>query len=333
MDKAVVNRPFIKSPFITDMINLFDTLRHKKRHFNVASCLLLTGESGSGKSALAQYYVKNNPVVEQNERTHIPVFHFELRAISTPQDFLRALLVAIGDPQQGMGAKNKNELYDRLVLLIRSTGLELLILDELQVIMERRSAKVVTGIADIFKDLIKDTNIPIVFMGMPWSKYLVDSNPQLKRRIIYRREIPPFRISRKSELDEYRRLLKILSDAYHISNEIKLEEISVTYRIFAATNGNLSATAELIGDAYMLSKMKDAAVDFQIFADVMSSYGVADNENPFLLPLEKLELRELIVHSDWYFGYRANKNSIIEAEYAVYGIAKNNNLYTKNSYK
>jgi hypothetical protein len=312
------------------MINLFDALREKKLRFDVASCVLLTGESGSGKSAIAKYYVKNNPVIEQNERTYIPVLHFELKAISTPLEFLRALLIAVGDPQQGMGAKNAGELYQRLLILIKAVGLELLILDEIQVIIERRSAKVVTGIADLFKDLIKDTKIPIVFMGMPWSKYLVDSNPQLKRRIIYRRAIPPFRISQKSERDEYRRLLKMFSDSYSISNEIKLEELSVAYRMFSATSGNLSTTAELIGDAYILSSMEGKSLDLQTFADVMSGYGVADSENPFLLPIEKLELRELITHSDWYFGYRANKNSIVDAEYIVYGIAPNKNLYKKN---
>lgn len=327
MDSVTSSQPFIKSPFIADMLNLFDTLRHKKRHFGVASCLLLTGESGSGKSALAEYYEKNNPVVEQDERTYIPVFHFELKYISTPLEFLRSLLISIGDPQQGMGARNQGELYDRLVTLIRVVGLELLILDEIQVIIERRSAKVVTGIADLFKDLIKDTEIPIVFMGMPWSKYLVDSNKQLKRRIAYRHVIPAFRISEKNERDNYRRLLKMLCDAYRISDDMRAEDIPFTYRIFTATSGNLSMTVNLIRDVYMLSDMEGKPKDLQLFADVMRGYGVADSINPFLMPLEKLELRELIVNSDWHFGYRANKNSIIDAEYAVYGISSNQKIY------
>ena len=60
------------------------------------------------------------------------------------------------------GARNKGELYERLITLLKVVGIELLILDEIQVIIERRSAKVVTGIADLFKDLINDTEIPII---------------------------------------------------------------------------------------------------------------------------------------------------------------------------
>ena len=329
MSSLFIEQPFIKSPFLSSMINLFDTLREKKRHFGVASCVLLTGESGSGKSALAEYYVKNNPVIEEDERTFIPVLHFELKTISTPREFLISLLVAIGDPQQGKGARNQGELYGRLVTLIKVTGIELLILDEIQVIIERRSEKVVTGIADLFKDLIKDTEIPIVFMGMPWSKYLVDSNQQLKRRIAYRHLIPPYRISQKKDRDDYRKLLKLLSEAYQFSDSFQLEALPFTYRIFAATSGNLSNTVGLIADAYIMSKMESKDVDIQLFAGVMRSYGVAGDENPFLLNLDKIELKELIVHSDWHFGHRANKNAIIAGEYASFGVSIEGRIYSR----
>lgn len=327
MAHKILERPFIKSPFLSGLINLFDSLRHKKKHYGVASCLLLTGESGSGKSELAKSYAKNNTVVEHEERTHIPVLHYELRSVATPEEFLRSLLMAIGDPQQGRGARNKGELYTRLVILINTVGLELLILDEVQVIIERRSAKVVTSVADLFKDLINDTEIPIVFMGMPWSRYLVDSNQQLKRRIAYRYVIPPYRVSEKKARDDYRRLLKLLGDYYGISKSLKIEDVSFALRCFAATSGNLSSTANLICDAYILSDMEEKVIDFKLFADVVRRYGVEDDSNAFLLPLEKLVLRELVVHSDWSFGHRANKNAIIDAEFIEYGILKENKIF------
>lgn len=328
MENSFIERPFVKNPFISKMLDLFDSLRYKKNNFGVASCLLLTGESGSGKSELAKYYVKNNPVEEQPERTHVPVLHFELKSIATPEEFLRALLVAADDPQRGLGARNKGELYERLILLLTTTGVELLILDEIQVIIEKRSERVVIGIADLFKDLIKDTEIPIVFMGMPWSGYLVDSNRQLKGRISYRYTIPPYRVSTKEFRSDYRRLLKLLADAYWLSEKVKIDDLSYALRFFSATSGNLRATANLICDAYMLSNMKNKSIDRDLFACVVREYGAPDDFNPFILPLEKLELKELIVHSGWHFGYRANKNAFIDAEYAVFGVTANKKVYS-----
>ncbi|WP_108126756.1 TniB family NTP-binding protein [Saccharospirillum mangrovi] len=313
------------------MLELFDLLRDKKRQYNVASCLLLTGESGSGKSAIAKHYLEKNPIVEEKDRKHIPVLHYELRTISTPQEFIRSLLIAVGDPQQGQNARNYSTLYDRLLVLLKVTGVELLILDEVQVIIERRSAKVVTGIADLFKDLIKDTQIPIVFMGMPWSSHLVDSNQQLKGRISYRFSIPPYRISSKPFRDDYRRLLMMLSNAYEFDKKIALEETSISLRIFCATSGNLRATANLFRDALIMSEMKNISVDLNLLSEVMELYGVPPEENPFLLDLEKLELRELVTHSSWNFGSKANKNSIIEAGYVVYGITKDNRVFLLTS--
>src|SRR5690554_3124154 len=114
MTREMAVEPFIRNPFITKLIELFDRLRYQRATFGAASCALITGESGSGKSALAKYYVRNNPIVEEDERTYIPVLHFELKAISTPVEFLRSLLVTMGDPQRARGARNAGELFDRL---------------------------------------------------------------------------------------------------------------------------------------------------------------------------------------------------------------------------
>lgn len=59
MVSQLIDRPFIRNPFISKMIDLFDALRFQKVNFGVPSCALVTGESGSGKSELAKHYIKN----------------------------------------------------------------------------------------------------------------------------------------------------------------------------------------------------------------------------------------------------------------------------------
>lgn len=178
-DDVILKKPYIKSPFLSKIFKLFDKLRETKKKFDTTSCMLITGESGSGKSQIAKHYVEKNPHVEQDERTYIPVLHYELESVSTEVQLLRSLLIAIGDPQLGEKEKNAVALLKRFVFLSKAIGLELLIVDEIQVIMERRSQRVLSGLADLFKDIINRLEIPVVFMGMPWSRHLIESNEQL----------------------------------------------------------------------------------------------------------------------------------------------------------
>lgn len=327
MNEFRSNKPFIRNKTINSIIDHLDFSRNKNKQFNIATCSLITGESGSGKTQIMNYYTKINPIRNERNKTTIPVLHYELQTFSNPTELIRSLLINLGDPQKGASAKNGAELYCRLIILIKGIGLEILILDEIQVIIERRSYKVLTGIADLFKDLIKDSMIPIVFMGMPWSSYLFDSNPQLKRRISSRFEIPPFKISTKEFRDDFRRLLKILAIQYGFSKRFKIEDLSFSLRCFSFSEGNLGITSALIGDAYALSVMKNIPPGIELFSEVLSRYGVMDENNPFKVPLEKLTFREHVRNSQWSYGVSANKNAIIPAEYIHFGVTNSMELY------
>ena len=313
----ILNKPFIQTPSLKNILELFDFLREKKKTFGEASSVLITGESGSGKTELAKQYLYKNPPFETVERSFIPVLHFELRAVSTPVEFLRSILLAIGDPQLGEG-RNAGVLFERFVILSKTRGIELLILDEIQVIIERRSQKVVTGLADLFKDLIKETQIPIVFMGMPWSQYLINSNPQLAGRVSYRYTLPPFKVSEPGEFTNFRKLLKALSSYYQIANSLKLESPEITYRIFAFSEGNMRQTIRIVHDAYIKSVITKSKIDLTLFSSVISEYGVPKEKNIFSLPIDKILIKEMVTHSDWEFGISANKNAIREAEFSYF---------------
>lgn len=326
--KCISVNPFVTFPRINKIFTLFDSLRDQHKKHGAVSCVLITGESGSGKSEIAARYLKKNPEVQESERIFKPVIWYELKSVSTRKGFIQKLLVAIGDPQMGMGAVNEDELYDRLVRLCSVIGLELLILDEIQVIIERRSLSVLSGLADLFKDLIKDLNIPIVFMGMPWSKYLIESNKQLSGRISYRHTIPPFRASIPSYLSEYRKLLKKLSDYYEFPEKLEMYGKVMALRIFSFSSGNLRDTVILVRDVYIHSLQQSKGVTIGTFRRVVRGYGVEDEINPFSIDLDKLRLREMVCHSDWRFGSRSKEKSIIDGEYAVYGISKDTKIFT-----
>ena len=55
--------------------------------------------------------------------------------------------------------------------------------------------KLLSSLTDMFKDLIDDTQIPIVLIGAPWIGRLLESNRQLDARVMYR-----FKLSQQDEL-------------------------------------------------------------------------------------------------------------------------------------
>ncbi|MDB6060055.1 MAG: hypothetical protein JWM78_158 [Verrucomicrobiaceae bacterium] len=328
MDQNISTKPFVYFPRINELFSLFDLLRDQNIRHDAVSCALITGESGSGKSEIASRYVLKNPVVEEEERTFKPVVWYELKSVSNRKDFIIKLLIAIGDPQLGRGAKNEGELYDRLILQCRVIGLELLILDEIQVIIERRSQSVISVLADLFKDLIKDLGIPIVFMGMPWSRHLIDSNKQLRGRISYRHVIPSFRVSMPEYLNEFRKLLKKLSDHYQLSEDVGIYKQDMALKIFSFSSGNLRDTVILVRDAYTQSCRDGKAVSSATFKKVLRGYGVPDEQNQFIQQLERLQFRELVCHSDWNFGARTKENSIVDGKYVTFGVSTDRKIYS-----
>ena len=290
--QSTMPKPFIKGPLTSRLLDLFDWLREKRRKYDETSCAIINGESGSGKSEIAKRYASLYPRVEESERTYIPVLHIALPSIASKEELLKIILVKLGDPQRGEGAKNANRLLDRLGKLLKTTGVELLIFDEVQGTIERRSNKVITGIADLYKELIDITKIPIVFMGMPWSVHLIDSNSQLRRRVTYRFVLPPFKISDEESLRDYMRFMCILAEKFGFADSINLRDIATCYRIFSYTEGNLGVTYELFRDVYMRADSDGCAANYDVMKKVVARYRDRGATNPLELAIDKVRFRE-----------------------------------------
>lgn len=325
--EIISKNPFITNPTINDLFKLMDTLRYNNKIFKKASCLLITGESGSGKSELARHYLEKYPIVKEEERIHIPVLWVELRSITSIKDLMRALLRAIHDPQNGMGGPTTEDLFERFIRLAKTVGLEILIIDELQVVIQRRGQAVIAGVADKFKELIEALNIPIVFMGMPWSKYLLRANEQLEERVKYKYKISPYKVSDAAGFDDYKKLLKLLAGFYQFGSEYLIHKADFALRIFGYTNGNLRRTVELIRDVYIFKVTNVTKNAMESFSCVLKSYGISDEENVFCRPLDQIILYEHVQYSDWSFGQRTDKKSIVESEYKSYGITAGKSIY------
>jgi len=214
-----------------------------------------------------------------------------------------------------------------LARLAKEVGLELIMLDEVLTTIQRRSYRVLAGIADKIKDLIIQARIPIVFFGMPWSTQLFDANRQLSERISTRIVIEPYILSEENSLENYKKLVSFLFSHYRIPKKLDIPFMEVLLRLFAYTSGNMRRTVELIRDVYVESDLTERNISIELFARVLRGYGFSDRENPFILPFGGLKLFEMARHSDWDSTARAGASSIIQPQYIGYGVSSDFKLF------
>lgn len=319
MSEISINPAFINSPKIKEIYKLFDHVRSLRNVAGIPSCVLVSGDSGSGKSELAKRYLEKHERYDTEDRTVIPVVYCELKSVSSSKDLAQQILRSISDPQNGQGVKGR-DLIERFSILSKTAKTELLIIDEVQTAIERRSQRVVSGIADWIKDLSNDSRVPIVLIGMPWSIHLVKSNPQLERRTRYKRQLLPFKVT--NNFNEYRKLLAMLGKYYGVSNGFLLEERSCALRLFSFTSGNLGRTSSLILEAHVNASMSGELLSLSELSKAVSLYGCPDSENPFLLDITDLLIREVVNESTWDFNARRKDDSLKSPEYLEYGVSK-----------
>ena len=153
---------------------------------NEPDCLLVTGETGVGKSFFLKQYLRQNKrydvIDEDGERTIVPVLYCNLPKAKHPKPVAAHLLRKLGDGLEG-GFGTLEELTARLCVQLKEAKVELIIIDEFQHAIETTNKQVIQDIGDWLKLLISETNIPIAFFGVPWCKAILEINKQLKRRV------------------------------------------------------------------------------------------------------------------------------------------------------
>jgi Cdc6-like AAA superfamily ATPase len=202
---------YVLSP---ELKRIKDTIKHCHRYSRYSrepKCLLITGRPGVGKTTLAEYYMKDYPRIETDEGLKVPILYVKIEVPSTPKNLVSSILSALGDPAAEKGTIGSQTR--RLRKFLEDLKTELIILDEFQHFIDRDSLKVLKTISDWLKLLIDNSKIPVVLMGMPYSRIILDTrgNEQLKRRFSLRRSIEPFSWGGKQKEQEgFKTFLKLV---------------------------------------------------------------------------------------------------------------------------
>lgn len=154
--------------------------------------LRVLAPTGSGKSTAARTYKrlveKQRPPSEQK----IPILYLPLSSATTSRRLMVQILQALQDPLAEKGTEQA--LQVRAVAFMRRLGVELLIIDEVQHLNFRSSAK--NDVTDALKSFLDAGVAAIAFLGTDEALSLFERNLQLNGRLIAPFDMPKLETAR-----------------------------------------------------------------------------------------------------------------------------------------
>jgi hypothetical protein len=274
--------------------DLLEEIDHCRIHSKVSAeplCMLIGGETGSGKTTLQHCYREN--VIRKFQGKEIRVLLVRAPARGTEKKLVTAMLRSIGDPGANFGSVDLQTA--RLKNLMDDFNVEIVLIDEFQQFVDRDNFRVLQNQCDWVKDLIDISRRAFIFCGMPWAVNILErpENQQLSRRIPIRRQLQPFGWKTEEERALFRALLKTLESQLPLPERLCLASPPMAFRIFCATNGRVGKIMRLVRRAAEIAVLEDEpSLDLAILARayvdrLMVDY--PDRTNPFSSNSEKLK--------------------------------------------
>jgi Cdc6-like AAA superfamily ATPase len=286
---------YISYPRLSELQSKISYCHQHSKYSAEPECLFINGPTGTGKSTLYRRYEQQFTRQETDNGTVVPVLSATIPVPATVKSLATRLLFNLGDPAAEMGTTYNKTL--RLERLMKNCSVELIILDEFQHFIDRDSHKILQTISDWLKNLLNDTAIPIILIGLPGSDAVLDSNQQLNRRFSVRESLDPFGWRVTKQQEEFRKFLYLLETKLPLKEPSNLADISMAFRFYLASSGVIAHVMKIVRKATVKAleqSTEHLTLDIlaQAYKEVMGAV-IVRGENPFQTDIEKLEFNGL----------------------------------------
>ena len=272
----IANNVYVLYPRFKEILAAIDDCHQFSNLKDEPECLFLKGETGAGKTTILKSYAQNYPRYQTQDSTIIPVLEVTIPSPATVKSVVTKLLWELGDPAYDKGTISNQTI--RLIGLMRNCGVSLVFLDEFQHFIDRDSAKVLKTVSDWLKDLILDTKVPVVLIGLPEAETVFQFNPQLSRRFANRQNLSPFSWSDSGR--EFRTFLHAVESQLPLIEESALACEEMALRFYYAADGIVAYVMKLIRyGTYLALKHGQEKLDLNVLALAFEKYVKADKPN------------------------------------------------------
>lgn len=307
---------YIEHPRVKGILDELDKLRAQRYLSKDQQCILITGEAGTGKSALIDHYKAKSSSVQLNT-ARMPVL---LTRISAKRDLDSTLVQMLHDldlfgTSQYKRRNFATNLEQKLVNAITRIQVELIIINEFQEILENKSKQERQAIGNSLKYISEEAKVPIAFVGMPWA-FQICEDPQWASRLIRRRTLSHFYFKDPNERAYYLSYIKGLANfmPFHSIPDLASPKISIP--LFVATNGENRYIKKLLTESLMIALEKNS--ETLSLSHLSSAYSlmVPEKPNVFEQPIEQLKLVEVEKESRININTQSVDNFTIGPQYS-----------------
>jgi Bacterial TniB protein len=235
---------------------LEEILRHPKTHR--MPNLLIVSETNNGKTSLAARFVERyrNPDPKGNR---IRVLTVQAPPIPDENRFYGAILESLHAPYRPHETAARREI--QVKHLLRSIGLEMLIIDEIQHIVAGHNNKQ-RHFLNVLKCLSNDLQIPLVGMGTVEALRAIQTDRQVTSRF------EPVAIPKWEWQTEYRMLLASFERMLPLPAPSSLAADGLGRKLLALSEGTIGELATLINRAAIMAIRKGRdRIDERVLAD------------------------------------------------------------------
>ncbi len=284
---------YIEHDHVKDIMGELDSLRARRLISKDQQCILITGEAGTGKSALIDHY-KDKALASQLSCRQTPIL---VTRISAKRDLDSTLVQMLHDLELFGTSQYKRRgfatnLEQKLVNALKRTKVELIIINEFQEILEYKSKQERQAIGNSLKYISEEAQVPIAFVGMPWAEQICE-DPQWESRLIRRRKLTHFYYIDKVKRKYYLSYIKGLANRMPLAFPPDFASPELSARLFAASNGENRLLKELLIEALIFALNQKSNTISK--THLVSAYSRLFPEQPnlFEIPIENLKFKEV----------------------------------------
>ncbi len=268
----------ISYPKMNQILQKIEECHHSTETFERPLCMRINGPSGSGKTTLVNIHQKKYPDINTDAGIEKPTLYSRIPCPAYIGGLATKLLNDLGDPFYNRPGKITLHTQ-RLYKLLKACKVKIIFLDEVQHLVDRNSQKLLRDSSDWFKELIDETGIPVVFLGMSDSNKIFIENEQLANRVRLVENTAPFEFD-----DTFKKFLYLFDLSLPLEELSGLADSDISKRIHISTGGLIKNISDLLIESTSIALQNSARkISIPILAKAWNKilYNFLES-NPFL---------------------------------------------------